>query len=80
MAGPILGDGEDMLLLPGLGVDQPVRVEAGGGQPRREQVARLEHPQDRALSAGENGCGEHRGGRAVGEVGACADDLVQRAA
>ena len=79
MTQPVLHD-EERLAAAGLGVDDTVRMQAGGGEARGEDVALLDHPEHLAVDAREDAGGEHGGGSAVLDVGAGAGDLVQRAA
>lgn len=53
-------------------------MEPRRGEPGREQVAGAQHPQDRAIGAGEDSGGEERGGCAIREVRPAADQLVKR--
>lgn len=60
-----LHGGENLGILPGLRVDDAVRVEADGGERRREQVPPPQAPQDRAAQPREAAADEQGRGRRV---------------
>jgi len=55
-------------------------MQPGSGQPGREQIMLLEHPEHVSLHAGEDAGGEHGCRCPVLDIGVGAGDLVQRAA
>lgn len=77
MAQTLLHGGQDVCVLRGLDVDDPVGVESDAAQGGREQVAPFEAPQDRPLEPRQDAPDEQgRGGRMfAGET--VLDELVQ---
>ena len=67
------------LLVAGLGIDDPVGMQAGVGQGRGEQVARVTHHRTWPRRAGGDAGGEQRRGGAVNGAIAAAGDFVERA-
>jgi len=55
--------GQDLGVLPGLDIDDPVGMQADPGEGGREQVAASEAPEDRPLEPGETAANEERRGR-----------------
>ena len=79
MPQPFLEAGEHRLLVAAFDIDDPVGVQPGLRQRRREQVRSREAPQHLAARAGGDPGGEKRRGRAVDRAVAAAGDLMQRA-
>ena len=67
-------------LVAGLGVDDAIGMQTGGGERRGEQVARPQAPQDRARHAGEDAGGEQHRCGAMNGANAAAGYFVERAA
>lgn len=75
----LLHGGQDLAVLPGLDVDDPVGIEPDGGERRREQVAPPQAPEHRAAPAGEDAGREQGRGRRMLAVDPALDAFVQRA-
>ncbi len=78
MAQPLLHGLQHSIGLAGFGVDDTVRVQAGSGQARREQICSFRDPEDRATAAGQDaGDKQDRGGTML-RVRTGAGNLMQR--
>ena len=79
LAQAFLDERQDVPLAAGLGIDDPVRVQASAQEARSEEIPPGQAPEHRTLEAGRNPGGEER--RAAGELGGEPrfDHLVQRA-
>lgn len=63
-------------VLPGLDIDDPVRVDADANQRRGKQVAARHSPDDRTGRAAQNAADEAHRGSTVDEVGTAAMNFV----
>ena len=79
MAQTVLKHSEDTLLVPSLGVDHALRMQADARQSRGEQVPLAQAPEDRPLHPREDAGDEEDGRRPVNGAEPPARHLVQGA-
>ena len=65
LAQAFLHEGQDLPLAPGLGIDDPLRMQARAQETGGEQIPARQAPEDRSLETGRNSCREK--GCAAGE-------------
>lgn len=79
MAQPFLHAGQDALVGPSFGIDDPVRMQSGLRQGRGEQIPVADAPQNWPMRPGQDSGGKQGRCRSVQGAIAAARDLMERA-